>query len=85
MSGQVAILTKHDNVVLVPKEAVLRQGGQPVLFVVQNGEADLRLIDLGLIGNRHIEILRGVKPGERVVVSGQNLLNQGTTVKIVSE
>ncbi len=70
---------------LISKEAVLRQGGQPALFVVQDGKAHLREVDVGLIDQKHIEILKGVQSGDRVVVSGQNLLNEATPVTIVSE
>ena len=71
--------------VLVPKEAVQRQGGQPGLFVVQDGNALLQKLDVGLVDDKHMEVLRGVKPGDQVVVSGQNLLNEFTPVTIVPE
>jgi membrane fusion protein (multidrug efflux system) len=85
MSGEVLFSTQRENVVLVPQEAVLRQGGQPALFVVQDGKAHLRQVVVGLTDQKHMEVLRGVQPGDRVVVSGQNLLNEATPVTILSE
>ena len=68
----------------VPKEAVLRQGCLTALLVVQHGKSRFRQGDIGLINRRHIEVLRGVQPGDRVVVSGQNPLNETTPVTTVS-
>ena len=92
MSGEVSITTRHDDAVLVPKDAIQRQGGQYTLFVVQDGQARLVKVQLGLIGEENAEILRGVKAEDKdkgqaadeVVIQGQNLLNEATPVTIVS-
>jgi len=85
MSGQVAITTRLENVVLVPKAAILRQGGQPAVFVVEGDIARLKLVGIGLTDENSVEIRTGVRPGEQVVVSGHNLLNEGDPVLIQSE
>ncbi len=82
MSGEVSILTRHDNAVLVPREAVRRQDGQSTLFIIQDGNALLQKVDLGLVDDKVIEILEGIQPRDLVVVSGQNLLNEGDPVNI---
>jgi RND family efflux transporter MFP subunit len=82
MSGEVSIANRHEKVVLVPKEAVLYRSGQSVLFVVQDGKAQLRKVDGGLIDNKNIEMQNGVQPDDQVVVSGQNLLNEGDLVTV---
>jgi len=85
MSGQVAITTRLENVVLVPKAAILRQGGQPAVFVVEGDTARLKLVGIGLTDENSVEIRTGIRTGEQVVVSGHNLLNEGDTVLIKSE
>lgn len=82
MSGQVSVPTQHDHVVLVPKEAVQYQGGQPTLFVVQDGKARLRPVAGGLIDDKNMEVQSGVQADDQVVVSGQNQLNEGDPVTI---
>ncbi len=83
MSGQGSISISHENAVLVPKDAVLRQGGQSALFVVQDGQAHFRQVSVGLMDDKNVEILGGVQPGDQVVVSGQGLLSETTPVSIV--
>ena len=87
MSGQATILTQHENTLLVPKAAVLRDSGRPALFVIQNDDdkALLRRVDVGLNDQKNIEIFGGIQPGDQVVISGHNLLSDGDTVTIVDE
>ncbi len=80
MSGQVSIMTRRENVLLVPKEAVLSRGGQPALFVVQDGMADLRKVGGGLTDGKNMEIHYGIQPGDQVLVSGQHLLEEGGSI-----
>ena len=83
MSGQVFIRTQHDQVLLVPKQAVQRKGTQSTVFVVQDGQARQVQVHLGLIDRKYAEILGGVSPGDEVVVQGQNLLTEATPVTIM--
>ena len=76
MSGQVFIQTQHDQVLLVPKQAIQRKGTQSTVFVVQDGQARQVQVHLGLIDRKYAEILGGVSPGDEVVVQGQNLLTE---------
>ena len=80
MSGQVSILTRRENVLLVPAEAVLNRGGQPALFVVQVGVAHLRKVGAGLTDGKNMEIHDGIQAGDLVLVSGQHLLDQGGSI-----
>jgi len=82
--GEVSILVERENVVLVPKDAVRRQGSRFSLFVVRDARAHLVEVDGGLVGDKNVEILSGVQPGDQVVVSGQNLLDESTPVTIVT-
>ena len=83
MSGQVNITTRHDNVLLVPKEAVLRHLGRPALFVIQDATALLKTVDVGLNDLTNVEIFGGIRPGDQVVISGHNVLNEGDAVRTV--
>lgn len=82
MSGQVSISSRRDNVVVAPRIALLARDGRSAVFVVQDGEARLRIVDLGLVNGEYMEIMNGVEPGDRIVVAGQHLLNDATPVII---
>ncbi len=67
----------HDDAVLVPDTAVLRTGEHNTVFVArEGGRFAPREVVLGLrTDDDQYEILSGLKAGERVVVSGQFMLD----------
>jgi multidrug efflux pump subunit AcrA (membrane-fusion protein) len=79
MSAEVNIVTqRHEGATLVPAAAVA--GGK--LFVVESGRARERAVRTGLHDTRTVEVLEGVRPGERVVVLG-GALSDGAHVAAV--
>jgi membrane fusion protein (multidrug efflux system) len=45
-------------------------------------EIERRFVKLGGTRDGRVQILEGVKPGDKVVIAGQNKIDQGSTVKI---
>jgi RND family efflux transporter MFP subunit len=84
LSGEVSILADREGVLLVPKAAVRRVGGQFSLFVVRDEQARSVEVAVGLIDAKNMEILGGIQPGELVVVSGQNRLSDTTPVTVTN-
>ena len=60
-------------------------GGGPAVFVVENGKACKRDVELGLQSDRFLEIRKGVKPGEKVAVFGLYGLKDGSPVEVLAE
>lgn len=56
--------------VVVPKDAVQRMGGQPVVFVDEGDELRAAVVSVGRRDTTRVEILSGLSPGECVVVEG---------------
>lgn len=79
------IRESRPGAVLLPRQAVLRELQSAHVFVVQNGIAEKRPLQLGLEEGERIEVLGGVKPGERVIVAGQGSLKQGSPVEVLAE
>ena len=71
-----------ENVVVLPKDAILLKKHGNVAFVVSEGKAVERMVKLGITNGNSVEILEGINPGEKVVVKGQNMLKEGTSVKL---
>jgi RND family efflux transporter MFP subunit len=70
------------SIIWVPRDAVVRQYGQPVLFVVEDGKATRRSVSLGMEEEGGVEVTEGLDPGDEVVVLGQNNLQNGTPVVV---
>jgi membrane fusion protein (multidrug efflux system) len=78
------IRESHSEAVLLPRQAVLRELQSAHVFVAKNGKAEKRPVQLGLEEGERIEVLAGLKPGERVIVAGQGSLKQGSPVEILA-
>lgn len=66
----------------VPRAAVLWQGDQAYVFVVQAGKAARRAVDAGADDGERIQIKSGLTAGEAVVVLGNYELEDGMAVKV---
>lgn len=74
--------TLADRITL-PRTAVLVDGPRPRVYIVQNGAAQEREVELGQSEGEQVEIRRGLDPGDTVVVVGQDALRPATTVRLV--
>lgn len=72
------------NALKVPRSAFLENDGPPAVFVVVDGKAEQRQLELGLLNGSYVEVLSGIAPTDQVVVVGQSGLKSGTAVKIVN-
>jgi RND family efflux transporter MFP subunit len=67
---------------IVPENAVYSDQGQSVVFVVENGVLERRAVTLGRTLGADVEVMAGVIPGDRVVVSPTEGLSDGQRVKV---
>jgi Cu(I)/Ag(I) efflux system membrane fusion protein len=67
---------------VVPESAVLRTGKRNLVFVDRGeGRMEVRDIALGVKANNSYEVLRGLKPGERVVTAANFLIDAESKVQ----
>jgi len=82
---QVGITTDtHKDVIVVPASAVVHEGDETAVFVVENETAKRRVVKTGIETEDRVEITDGVKPGELVITSGQNGLPDGAKVSLTA-
>jgi RND family efflux transporter MFP subunit len=82
MYGQIEIQTGGARRLVVPQSAVLNSGQKQVVFVDRgSGYFEPRTVQIGAQTDGHIEILGGLKPGERIVTSGNFLIDSESQLK----
>lgn len=69
----------------VPAAAVRSEGQMDGVFVAENGIARLRWVQLGVRGNDLVQVLSGLKAGDRVIVPVPEQLNDGQPVEASAE
>jgi RND family efflux transporter MFP subunit len=87
------VLGSVDAAAVVPRDALARRGGRPVLFVLEGGGGDtgeggpgatVRMVPVttGIVDSGRVEIVEPAIAG-RVVTLGQQLLSDGSEVRVV--
>jgi membrane fusion protein (multidrug efflux system) len=84
--AEVEIVTDvHPSSILVPRPAVITDKEEQVVFVVEDGTAERRVVEVGFTDDDHAEITSGIAPSEIVVVKGQRSLKHSSPVKVLSD
>lgn len=79
------VYDRREDVVLVPVEAVRIEDGEASVFVVADGRAERRGVEVGYRNNGDYQIVDGIEPGDSVVVTGQASLKSGARVQVLDE
>jgi multidrug efflux pump subunit AcrA (membrane-fusion protein) len=67
----------------VPQSSLVRRGGMDGVFVVQDRVASFRLLQLAAGGSADaVEVLSGLRAGDRVVLEPPATLTEGATVEV---
>ena len=70
------VLADAPDVLAIPRSAVIWPSGQPVVYVDDSGgHYELRAVKLGRTGNEFWEVLDGLHEGEKVVTTGNLLID----------
>ena len=82
MYGEVEFQTGGGRRLVVPQTAVLNSGDRQVVFVDRGkGYFEPREVKLGGRSEGRVEILSGLQPGERIVISGNFLIDSESQLK----
>lgn len=83
MHAEVEIAAEiYEDRLLIPQDAVLVRMGRKLAFVVEEGIAKWRYIEVGIENEDYAEVLDGVKEGETVIIEGHFTLAHDANVRI---
>jgi RND family efflux transporter MFP subunit len=80
--AEVRLVGEGREAVLVPSEALLREGADSVLYVADGQTARRRVVLPGYDSGLQIEIREGVSVGDIVLVGGRGLLRDGVAIEV---
>jgi membrane fusion protein (multidrug efflux system) len=76
-------LTEKPDALAIPREAVLEEGRKRAVFVVEGNQALRKPVVTGIEQDQLIEVVEGLKDGDKVIVRGQESLRDRSTVRVV--
>ncbi len=79
------VLAQHENVIVVPEQAVVPRRRGEVVYRLHAGKAEAVPVRLGLRQDGHIEIVSGLNAGDRIAIDGAAFLADGVPVAIQNE
>ena len=74
------VLWRSDDVLSVPLTAMFREGEQWAVFVLEDGRARLRVLEIGRRNGIAARVLSGLQAGDRVILHPSNRVQEGTRV-----
>ncbi|HEX9165704.1 MAG TPA: HlyD family efflux transporter periplasmic adaptor subunit, partial [Gemmatimonadales bacterium] len=75
------VLWSGDGVLSVPSSALFRRGGQWAVYLIENGRARERAVQVGHESSTDSEILEGLSPGDVVVRHPSDRIREGVRVR----
>ena len=73
------------DALVVPRTALLEDGGEPAVYVVRDGKAQRTVLKLGYNDAGWVEVREGLKPGDQVVIAGKAALREGSAVQVIGQ
>lgn len=78
------VLEQRDAAVSLPLTALLNDGSARIA-VLDGNTARFRAVELGLVGDRAVEVVSGIQPGDKVITTGKERIKDGDEVKPVED
>lgn len=73
------------DAIFIPLLAVIPMEDGKAVYVVNSTEAQRREVELGIIMRDRVQVKKGLKPGDRLIIAGHRFVAPGQTVNVVSE
>ncbi|MBC9911126.1 efflux RND transporter periplasmic adaptor subunit [Chitinophaga varians] len=83
MNAMAKMAIPLQQVLAVPKEAVVMRSGKAVVFTVQQNQAKWQYVKTGRDNGTSIEITEGLKDGDSIIISNNVQLTHNSTVSII--
>ena len=85
MFARVEVLVgSHRNAIQIPIDAVSRLEDAQYVYIVREGKAQRMPVEIGVREDSRVEITKGLDGSEQVIVSGKDLVHDGTAVQTQS-
>lgn len=85
MFGRLNIVyDERDAALTVPRIALIEGSGESAVFVVENGKAVRKVLQLGYINGEYAEVLGGLEAGEQVITQGRVAVRDGAEVEVLN-
>lgn len=72
-----------NDTISVPLFSVIKRNNMQFVYLEENGIARQTPVELGIMDNWHVQVRKGLSPGNRIVVEGHRNIDQGHKLNVV--
>ena len=76
------IETEKKKALVLPMDALVEDGDEPFVYVVENNKAKKREVELGITSGQQLEIVKGLTKKDKVILQPSNELENGVEVTV---
>lgn len=73
------------DAILIPLLAVIPMEDGMAVYVTNSEEAQRRQVDIDIIKGDHVQVTRGLEPGDKLIIAGHRFVAPGQKVNIVQQ
>jgi hypothetical protein len=77
------VLDVQRGALMVPIESLTGSETKPALLVVRGGKVVTQVVELGAADGALVQIAKGLRPDDQVILQGKELVREGQAVKAV--
>jgi membrane fusion protein (multidrug efflux system) len=74
---------QRTDALVIPRSALLEDGGEPAVYVIRDNKAQRVSVKLGYDDAGYVEVRDGLKEGDAVVIAGKAALREGSAVQVL--
>ncbi len=76
------VVGEKASALVIPRGALMRDGNTRFVYVYADGKARRTPIEVGLIGPNEVQVISGLRDGDRVILPGATPLSDGAAVRV---
>lgn len=76
-------MEESKNALVIPSDALISKEEKNYVYIVNDNIAELKEVEIGLDNGKLVEVIRGITEENKVVVRGQDYIEDGDKVRIV--
>lgn len=77
------VTVRKDSVLAIPKDIIKNRRGGKLVYTVDRNSADEKVIHTGISDDKYIEVEKGLKSGDKIVIKGYEWLRNRSKVKVM--
>ncbi|HUR40103.1 MAG TPA: efflux RND transporter periplasmic adaptor subunit [Verrucomicrobiae bacterium] len=74
------VIAERPQAILVPEQAIIPQGDKSIVYVIEDGKAAIRPVQIGLRQDGRAEVTSGLVAGDLVITAGMQKIGPGAPV-----